>query len=156
MSFLFLAVLLGAPVAISADNPDATLRVESAWVREAPPVARVLAAYATICNDGARAQTLTNIHSKAFARIEMHISIEAGTSATMQHLDNVVVPPGGCVEFAPGGRHFMLFDPAAALRAGNRVDFRFETAEGIIVNATLPVKRVDEMNKMEHGHHHEH
>ena len=154
MLLLLLAALPGAPATAGIENPP--LRVESAWVREAPPVARVLAAYATICNDSARTLTISHIDSDTFARIEMHVSTETGTSTSMRQLDSVTLPSGECVEFAPGGRHFMLFEPKTALRAGDRVAFRFETAEGVRVSATLPVKHADEVNEAEHGHHHGH
>lgn len=129
------------------------LRVEDAWLREAPPVAAVQAAYGRFCNDGVETVTLAAAHGDAFGRIEMHETVETTTTASMRRLNGVVIEPGQCADFAPGGRHFMLFDPARPLRAGDSVTVTLVFADGFEQDFTLPVRRGDEENLQEHGHH---
>lgn len=154
--FSLLIALAPAPVQTPVDpvaEMEPPLRIEAAWVREAPPVADVLAAYAVFCNDGEQAVTLAGASSPAFDRVEMHVVIETERSVTMEQSNSVVVGPTDCVEFAPGDRHFMLFDPAEPVRDGAEIEFTFLLADGQEIEATFPVRRADEMmDKHEHRH----
>lgn len=151
-------LLLLAFAALPGETADITppLRIENAWLREAPPVAKVQAAYARLCNDDKEALTLVHVASEDFDRVEMHASTETEGAVTMEQLDSVVVAPGDCVDFAPGGRHFMLFDARRALRAGDSVEFTITFASGAEMSLRLPVRRADEMIRTEHGQHHGH
>lgn len=152
---LILLAATAAPdvVADPVSEIDLPLRIESAWVREAPPVAEVLAAYAVFCNDSDAAITLAGARSPAFDGVEMHVVIETGDAVTMEKSNGVVIGPEQCVTFAPGDRHFMLFDPVRALRAGDAVEFTFLLASGQEIEATFPVRRAEDMLD-EHEHHH--
>lgn len=150
---LTMALLAPDAVANAENNPPAPLRIESPWVREAPAVADVLAAYATFCNDGEAAITLAGAQSPAFDRVEMHVVIETEDAVTMQQSNRIVIGPDDCVAFAPGDRHFMLFDPAEPLRAGDSVEFTFLLASGQEIETVFPVRRADEMLDA-HEHHH--
>lgn len=148
------ALMLSASLLSTPHNDgNTTIRVENGWVREAPPVARVLAGYARVCNDASTSVTLTGASSASFARVEMHATVETETAASMQRLDSVAIGAHDCVDFAPGGRHFMLLEPKDALRAGDEVKFALEFSNGEKLELVLPVRRADEMLE-ENGHHH--
>src|SRR5690606_21755646 len=115
-SLIALAALLqGAP----ATEPP--LRVENAWVREAPPVAGVLAAYARLCNDAEAAVTVSGAAGEHFGAVQMHMTVETDNAVTMKRLDSVAIGPGECLAFEPGGRHFMLLEPARRFHAGDEI-----------------------------------
>lgn len=136
----------------AAETP---LRIENAWVREAPPGADVLAAYAMFCNDSDAAVTLVNAASKAFGSVQMHATVESDGAVTMQRLDSAVIAAHDCTAFEPGGRHFMLMKPKRAFRAGDRVEFTFFLANGKELEIAFPVRRGGGKPDQQE-HHHEH
>jgi copper(I)-binding protein len=148
-------VALPFAAAAGAAETENPLRVENLWIREAPPVARVLAAYGRFCNDGAETVSIASVSSTVFERIEMHETVETGGRVSMRRLESVTVGPEECLDFVPGGRHFMLFGPEHPLRAGSEVALTFVFATGQEQAVTVPVRR--QQNDNSHGHHaHEH
>lgn len=152
MAALFLPAASHAHESASQGDESASaqpVRVEDAWIREAPPVAKVNAAYFTLCNQAAVDTVLTGVSSPAFGKIEMHETIEEGGSSRMQELTSVSIPAGECVEFAPGGRHLMLFDARNPVKAGDTFSLRFEFTHSPDFETPVPVRRGNGNN----GHH---
>jgi periplasmic copper chaperone A len=152
-----LAVLLLAVSPLNDNGPidvdtPAPLRAENMWVREAPPGANVMAAYGTFCNDGKEAVTLAAASSVDFDRIEMHMTIESESSITMERFANLVIGSRDCVSFTPGGRHFMLLDPARALHSGDTVMFTLVFANGAEMDIAFPVRHAEEILEEQHNH----
>lgn len=114
-----------ALTACTSQAPDCgALEVAHAWVRAVPVDAGMTGGYLVLRNPGQNSVRVTAMASKDFGRVEMHqTKIEDGV-AHMRALSAVVVPAGGKLAFAPGGRHLMLFDPATPLIAGRRVSMR--------------------------------
>ena len=152
-ALLLLTLLLTGeyPVEPVVDT-DPPLRIESAWVREAPPGVDVLAAYAVVCNDDEEANTLATVSSTAFDDVQMHVTIEMDGAVRMERSNSVVIGPNDCVTFAPGGRHFMLMGPHRAFRAGSTVPLTFHFANGTEMELLVPVRRADEMLDTQHDH----
>ncbi|HEX7046862.1 MAG TPA: copper chaperone PCu(A)C [Gammaproteobacteria bacterium] len=149
-NLIALTLLFQAAPTVETEPP---LRVENAWVREAPPGVDVLAAYAVFCNDADAAVTLTNVISENFDAVQMHATVEADGGVTMKHLNSVVVEPTECIAFEPGGRHFMLMDPVRNFRAGDEIAFTLFLANGKEMEIVMPVRRADEMIEHHHEHH---
>lgn len=137
-----------APV-LETEQP---LRIENAWVREAPPGVDVLAAYAVFCNDADAAVTLANVTSEEFDAVQMHATVEADGGVTMTRLNSVVIEPTDCIAFEPGERHFMLMNPVRNFRAGDEIEFTLFLANGKEMEIVMPVRRADETT--EHHEHH--
>jgi periplasmic copper chaperone A len=133
-----------------------SLRFENLWIREAPPVAKVLAAYGRICNDHTQAITIVALTGPAFARVEMHETIETDSSVSMRRLKEITLEANKCVDFEPGGRHFMLFGPTQPMRAGADTELAFELSSGIVQEVTATVRRQQDNNKHYHQHEHDH
>ncbi len=78
---------------------------------------------------------LTQVTSPLIERIELHES----TSGGMAPLKDAAVPAGGKLEFAPGGKHAMLFGIDLELKVGERapLTFRFEGAPAVTVEAEI-------------------
>ena len=138
--------LLALPATAAGD-----IRIENAWIREAPPVASVQAGYFRACNDGNSEITLERVESDEFARVEMHETVEQDGSSRMQSLDSVTIAAGDCTEFTRGGRHLMLFDPDKRLVDGDLAHLRlvFDTTT---IAVEFPVRRGDGGNNHHHGH----
>ena len=110
---LAFTTILGLMFAAPAHTCE--LIIEQAWVRDAPPTARVRVAYAIVRNPGSEPVTITGARSPAFGAIELHETREVDGVARMRRLSEVEVPAGGELHFEPGGKHFMLFRPTGEL-----------------------------------------
>lgn len=112
------ALLLLAPAAHAA----CTLDVRDAWIRAAPPGAMMLAGYATLANSGAAPVAVRAVDAAQFGAASMHESYTENGVAKMRPMGDVLVAPNAAVNFAPGGKHFMLMRPAAPLAPGAKVE----------------------------------
>jgi len=117
------------------------IEIHDPWVREAPPTARVLAAYLQLNNHGDQTHTLVSVESPAFKRIELHRSEEKDGMAAMARVTKIMIPAHGKVNFEPGSLHIMLIDPVAPLKAGNKVDLTLHFADGSSLAVTADVRR---------------
>ncbi len=98
------------------------LHVSDAWIREAPPGAAVMAAYAQLHNQGDTALIIDGARSTAFGAIELHRTLEQDGVSRMLRGQSLELAPGDRGAFAPGGYHLMLFRPQQPLQAGDLVD----------------------------------
>ncbi|WP_455366339.1 copper chaperone PCu(A)C [Kaarinaea lacus] len=135
----------------AAAYSDSGMMVKDAWVREAPPNAKVLAAYMTIENHTAKEKILVSVTSEAFNKIEIHKTINKGGMATMEQQKELAIATHGKVTLEPGGLHLMLFNPGSALKAGDNVTFTLKFADGSTTMITANVKKAT--GGSEHHHH---
>lgn len=149
---LFASTMFLAVAGEEAKQNESTLRITGAWVREAPPVAKVNAGYFSICNGGETDTMLSQVSSPRFGRVEMHQTVEENGTSRMERLVSVSLPAGKCVTFEPGGRHLMMFDAVERVRAGENVLLRFTFTNQADLEITAPVRRGDG-NSSEHKHH---
>lgn len=129
---------------------DAPVRVVDPWIREAPPVAKVLAAYMRIENQGPGALVLKGASSPAFEHVMLHgTQIQDGV-AEMFHLDQVEIPPGEAAVFEPGGKHFMLMGLKHPLRSGDTAVLNLDFGDDGIVSVPVEVRKVGANATMHH------
>ena len=121
-----LAMIMLLPLVAQAEF----LEIEDAWIRAAPPNARVMVAYATVTNTSDYTIWVTAASSDHFGTVELHETIEENGMASMIHLNFIKFAPGETVQFKPGGKHFMLFSPASDLQVGNTVPFKLHLGNG--------------------------
>jgi len=115
------AGLVGLALGALGSAQACDLRIEAAWIREPPPRAATLAGYATIVNRGKVAHRIVKAEGSIAGTVALHETMMHGDMAMMHAVPELSVPAGGRVELAPGGRHLMLTDVKAALKAGDRV-----------------------------------
>lgn len=130
---LALAMLATQAAAMACD-----LKVESAWIREAPPNAMMLAGYAKLTNAGATTLSIQAITSPAFASVEPHESLTENGVAKMRPVA-VQIPAKGSMEFAAGGKHFMLMNPKQPLKNGDVVTLNLTDATGCVTAVPFKV-----------------
>lgn len=116
------------------------VRVEDAWIRAAPPGARVLAGYARVVNDGTAAVRILAAHGADFESVVLHEMRMDQGMMRMRALESIEVPAHGSVAFVPGGTHLMLNAPKRALRIGDETVVEFRIAGGESFSATLVVR----------------
>lgn len=131
--------LLLLTVAGSAVAQDVVVR--DAWIREAPPNARVLAGYATIANPGPEPVRIVAAAARGFDAVEMHRMSHEDGVMRMRPLPAIDVPAGGEAVLSPGGDHLMLMRPARAMRAGDTVRIEFELENGASLIWDFEVRR---------------
>lgn len=149
----FLLVMCLAGMALAGDG----LIVNDPWIREAPPVATVHAAYLTLENTGAAPVVIDAISSPDFGRVEIHRSEVVDGMARMFPVERLEIPPGGRLALAPGGYHLMLFDAQRPLRAGDTATLLLHRAGSDCVRVSVPVRRETDADHHDHGsdgHHH--
>jgi periplasmic copper chaperone A len=126
-----------------AGTQMAALSMINAKVKK-PIDGRPTAGYLIIENGGPNAETITAVTSPDFGRVELHDSIQEGGMMKMVALERPEVPGNGQLQFAPGGKHVMLFDPKRELNNGDsvKVTFTFSNSGPIetnfVVLTTIP------------------
>ena len=120
----------------------AGFRVDNAWVRDLPGGAPA-GGYFLLRNDGTKAAELTAASSPAFGQVMLHQSVQSGGVASMRDVHGVNVPPGGAVNFTPGGYHLMLMTPARKIIRGEKIPITLKFADGQAVTAQFEVRGPD-------------
>ena len=129
------------------------LEIKDAWLAEAPPVSKVMAAYMTIDNDSQHPQQAVAMVCKEFARTEFHRTMDKDGIASMQHQQVLSIPANSKLELKPGGYHVMLYDPARRLLAGDSTGCSMEFDDGTTIAFDLVVKKASSTEHSHHNHH---
>ncbi len=134
-----------------SSHADDAVILEQAWISEAPPTVKVMAAYLTIVNSSDKDMTLLNVDSQQFERVEIHRSIVENDTVSMQKQNQLIIAAGNRLELKPGDFHLMLFNPKTRLQRGDQHSLRFYFADGSVFETNAVVKR---KNLQDHSHHH--
>jgi copper(I)-binding protein len=147
--FAVSALLISSANCLAANEH---LMVHEAWVREAPPNAKMLAGYFTIMNFSGKDKELVGATSDQFEKAEIHKTVQEGGMAKMIAQKSVIVPKQGTVSFKPGGLHLMLMNPRKPLKAGDKVNITLKFDKGADLKVTALVKKAT--GGEEHMHEH--
>lgn len=114
--------------------------IRDGWARPAK-AGRMSAAYFTLVNGTATADTLIGARSDAAINTEVHLSFmnDEGLMA-MEEQEMVPVPAGTSLEFKQGGLHIMLIQPEKDLVEGDSVRITLEFVSGQELKGIVPVK----------------
>ena len=140
-------LLLGAAllsVLAGCGRGDATLSVRDAWVRPAPPDARMTAAYLVIENPGPVPAALTGVECAAFALAEVHETVVVDGMSRMRERPRVEVPADGELSLSPGGLHVMLMRPVGPMPSEGDVPLVLVFEDGRRIEVSAPVGRPGE------------
>lgn len=137
---LLIAALLSPSLFASAHEYSAgELHIEHPWSREMPAVAPTAAVYFVLHNQGAEADRLLSVSTPHAGKAELHEHIHADGLMKMQQVQNVAIPAGGAVKFAPMGYHVMLFNLKQQAKDGERfaLTLTFEKAGAVEVQVAV-------------------
>ena len=115
--------------------------VSDAWIPEAPPVSTVMAGFMTIHNSATKEAQLIAVTSVQFADVQMHLSLEENGVAKMLPQKTLTIPAQGQLALKQGSYHLMLFNPVAALKAGDKVTLSLRFADGSVLSVVVEVKK---------------
>jgi copper(I)-binding protein len=129
------ALLLGVGPAFAAGP----LSVSDAWIR-AMPAGIPSGGYFTLRNNGAKDLVLTGAATPACGSLMLHKSENTGGMSSMHHVDEVDVPAGGSVAFAPGSYHLMCMQANSAITPGAKVPVTLIFKDGSKITASFAVR----------------
>ena len=152
MNHAITRILLSLALLLSQSNSFAqsALTFKQAWIAEAPPVSKVLAAYMAIENNTDKPIIIESMSSDDFSKVEFHRTTYENDMAKMRHLDSLTVPADGQLVLEQGSYHVMLFNPARKLRSGDTAKFIVKTSNKKNYTIDVTVKKSNSM----HQHHH--
>lgn len=149
------SIFIGIIFILSCGNSfaESSLTFKQAWIAEAPPVSKVLAAYMDIINDSDKTIIIASVESDDFDRIEIHRTINENNIAKMQHQKTLAIPASSSIKLEPGSYHMMLFNPKKKFQAGDVSKFTIHTKNDQQQNISVPVKKAEMPSSHEHHHH---
>lgn len=139
LRYLLLTVLFSQSV-FAADG----ISVNHAWIKEAPPGVRVLAAYMTIDNQGSADIALTGVASEMFDKVEIHLTKTDNGVASMHKQEHISIPAGSSFSFSPGSYHLMLFNPAISMQRDAEIPLDLTFSNGQTLRVHAVVRRGDD------------
>ncbi len=122
-----------------AISQPAQAHVDAAWIRAAPPGAKMMAGYMVIHNDGKTPLRFVSAQSDAFGMVELHRSLIVNGMSTMRAAGEQTIPAGGVLHIQPGGLHLMLMQPKHALKIGDGVRFHLHFGDGSSMDVVAAV-----------------
>jgi copper(I)-binding protein/mono/diheme cytochrome c family protein len=128
-----------ASTASQAKADGDVVAIMNAWVREAHPAATVNAGYMTLVNVGTEDVALVKVESDAYKNTEVHEMVSVDGLMEMREVTNMVIPPNGQIQLAPGGKHLMLMGPKEHLTVGQSVDMTLTFKSGKKQKVSVPV-----------------
>lgn len=129
--------------AFSGQAPASPVRVERAWMRQPAPTSGSAAVYAVVVNETDRPVTIVAATSPRVKTAELHRMSMHDGMMRMRPLEELVVPPRGRADLAPGGVHLMLFGVEGRLAPGDRLPIALKTADGTELPATVEVRAAE-------------
>lgn len=96
--------------------------------------------YFTLHNASAKDVVLTGASTPACGSLMLHKSEMTGGMSSMHHVDEVDVPAGGSIAFAPGGYHLMCMNAGPAITPGGKVQVTLLFKDGGKLTASFDVR----------------
>jgi copper(I)-binding protein len=148
------ALLLPACFANAHEYKVGALEIAHPWSQELPPNAPNVAAYFVINNEGKTADRLLSVDTPIAGEAQLHEHVMQGDMMKMQHVQNVEVPAGDEVTFAPMAYHVMLLDlkDRSLLTDGKRfpMTLHFEKSGDVTVEVAVQKQAPDTMQAHVH------
>ena len=129
MRLLVLLIALLAGLSGCGDRQESRTAISNGWIRLPAVPGQPAAGYFTL-EATKDHKALVRITSSRAGRIEMHKTEMAGSMAGMKKVERISVTDGREIEFAPGGRHLMLFELDPSLKAGDTADIVLHFEQG--------------------------
>ena len=131
---ILLASCIGAPISPAWAAP---FDVSGAWFRSLPGKLPA-GGYFTAQNNTGREVAITGASSDACGMLMIHQSSNKGGMSGMDMMEQVKVPAGGKIAFAPGGYHLMCEQPK--MKIGGKVPVTLHLAGGNSVAVAFEVR----------------
>ena len=138
---MLIMLVLSLPL-LTVNNVRASgISVTDPWIREAPAVAGVLAAFMTISNNTKHTVQINSASGADFTMIEIHRTMLHEDMAQMIKQSSLRIEAGESLVLKPGGYHLMLMKPKRPLRAGDKVNLQLHFASGETIDVIAEVRK---------------
>jgi len=127
--------LLLIPITVWAD-----LNIDNVWVKNAPPVVPVRAAYLTLINNSNQTEIIESITSPQFKSVEPHETTLSNGVYSMSPLENLTIKGNSRLVLKPNGKHLMLMMPTSSLMSLKHIQINFHLANGKVIHINAPIK----------------
>ncbi len=134
MKILFLSLLL-LPFSLWAE-----ISINNIWIKNAPPVVPVRAAYLTLVNDSDKSEAIEKITSPQFKSVEPHETTLSNGVYSMSPLNKLTIKGNSRLVLKPNGKHLMLMMPTVPLSPLKHIQINFHLANGSIIRMNAPIK----------------
>ena len=136
---LTLAAIITSAGGVSASS----VMITEAFARaSATPTAGAGAAYISLMNHGAEADTLLSAATPAAETVEIHTTETVDGVMKMRAAGPLEIPAMGTLAMKPGGYHLMLMGLKAPLAKGSEIEITLTFAKAGDVKVTVPVGEV--------------
>jgi periplasmic copper chaperone A len=137
------SVALFAAQAVQArDYKQGGLTISHPWARPTAEGVSLGAAYFSIANSGAEADTLVSAASPASEKTELHeTSEENGVMKMRAVAGGIEIKPGATQELKPGGYHVMLIGLTKRLQEGEMVPLTLTFAKAGAIGVEAKVEK---------------
>ena len=150
MNKLFIFIAIFASLFISPFTLAGEISVDDAWIREAPPVSKVQAAYMELHNKSDKDVSLISASSPHFSRIEFHRTEMSGGVMRMQQQEKLNITANSELKLQPDGMHMMLFNPRTPLKSGDKVPFSLTFSDEQKMEIMIKVKKAGNSHQRQH------
>lgn len=150
MNKLLQATLFAVFIFVSGFSQAAELTISEAWIREAPPVSKVQAAYMLISNPTSKPVTLIAATSPIYSKIEFHRTVMDNDVMRMLQEDSLSIPARSEIHLKPEGIHMMLFNPRQLLKAGDKVPITLTFSDQMKTEIMVTVKKATSTRQHQH------
>ena len=147
-STLLLATLLSPPAWATETAP---IRIETPYVRLAPPNAQATGAFMLVRNSGNTERKLLKAESPVAATVELHNHINENGVMKMRQVPHIAIPAHGQTELKPGSYHVMLIDMKAPLKENDSVPLTLTFDDGSTQRIDAPVRKPHTSAPSAHG-----
>ena len=130
----YLCVFLALCIAACSSEPQPPLAIADVVVKKPIPGMGMGAGYFALTNNAQQSVVITRVTSPQFGSIEMHESVIEDGVARMIEFNDLTLQPGATVEFAPGGKHLMLMQPADDLSS---VTLEFHSGDTVVLSVNV-------------------
>ncbi len=130
---------LAAPAA--AHDHACLPQVHDGWVRLGPAGMPMMAGFGRIENHCPAPATIVDASSPAFGSVQIHETRIVDGVNRMRPVPELRIAVDGSAFLQPGGMHLMLMQPRAPLKAGDKVEVRFELAGGGELTGEFEVRK---------------
>lgn len=119
---------------LHADQTDADVKIENAYVPQLPPSVKNRSAYFAITNLGNRKRTITGVHATGFKMAHLHQTEVRDGITSMKSVQALELESGETLVLEPGGLHIMLMNPEEISVSNGDVPITLTFANGDAVS----------------------
>ena len=141
-SLLLKSTLLCTALLLSSPSyATEVLKISNGFSPEAPPVAKVLAAYMTLSNPGNTEVVITSASSTDFDKVEIHSMEMKDGMMHMVEQKELRISAKGELTLEPGELHMMLINKHRSLKDGDTIKITITFHDGQTQTISLPVRK---------------